>query len=262
MTQYYKQKHRQIIALVEEVRIKQPRLGTRKLYYLLKGPLSSHQVERDKLLSILRVNNLLKRPRKQYRKTTDSKHWIKKHKSLIMNLKPVKPEQIWIADITFITTRQGHSSLSLVTDAYSKQIMGYHLSESISTEGCLNALDMAIKARRYAHELIHHSDRGLKYCSEAYHKLLNEAGINPSMTEQYAPYENALAVRVNGILKDEFDLKRGFARHLEAVEVIKESIIIYNQLRPHLSCRLFTPKLDASATTIKACKREEEYLQN
>ncbi|MDX5345908.1 MAG: IS3 family transposase, partial [Hymenobacteraceae bacterium] len=210
--------------------------------YLLQQKLKSHKVGRDKLFSILRVNNLLIQPRKQYRKTTDSKHWLKKHKNLVEDMEVTKPEQLWVADITYIPTRQGHSYLSLVTDAYSKQIMGYHLSESLSTEGCLKALDMAIKARKYDHELVHHSDRGLQYCSEAYQLMLRTAAIKPSMTEQYDPYQNAVAERVNGILKDEFDLERGFAQHLEAVQVIKESVAIYNQLRPHLSCGYLTPE--------------------
>lgn len=217
-------------------------MGTRKLCYRLQQALSGHKIGRDKLFSILRVNNLLIKPRKQYRKTTDSKHWLKKHKNLIADIALVKPEQVWVADITYIPTRQGHRYLSLVTDAYSKQIMGYHLSESLNAAGCLKALDMAIKARRYNHELIHHSDRGLQYCCEDYQQMLLKAGIKPSMTEQYDPYQNAVAERVNGILKDEFDLERGFAAHLEAVEVIKESVEIYNQIRPHSSCGYLTPQ--------------------
>ena len=242
MSVHYQQKHQQIVALVEEERIKQPRLGTRKLCYRLQQKLRHHQVGRDKLFSILRVNNLLIKPRKQQRKTTDSRHWLKKHQNLIAHMELVKPEELWVADITYIPTRQGHSYLSLVTDAYSKQIMGYHLSESLSAAGCLQALQMALKARKYDHELIHHSDRGLQYCCEDYQQMLLKASIKPSMTEQYDPYQNAVAERVNGILKDEFDLERGFARHLEAVEVIKESVAIYNQFRPHLSCGYLTPQ--------------------
>ena len=254
MTVHYQQKHQQVVALVEEERIKQPRLGTRKLCYRLQAQLKGHQVGRDKLFSILRVNNLLIKPRKQYRKTTDSRHWLKKHKNLVAAIELVKPEQVWVADITYIPTRQGHCYLSLVTDAYSKQIMGYHLSESLSAEGCLQALKMAIKARKYDHELVHHSDRGLQYCSQEYQQLLSKAAIKPSMTEQYDPYQNAVAERVNGILKDEFDLERGFSKHLEAVEVIQESIAIYNQLRPHLSCRYLTPEQMHQQQKVKLIK--------
>ncbi len=239
---HYQKQHQQILALVKEKRMKQPRLGTRKLHYLLQQERKSHHVGRDKLFSILRANNLLVKPRKPYRKTTDSQHWLKKHKNLLASIELTKPEQVWVADITYIPTKQGHSYLSLVTDAYSKRIMGYHLSQSLSAEECLKALQMAIKERKYTPQLIHHSDRGLQYCSEDYQQMLGKAGIQPSMTEQSDPYQNAVAERVNGILKDEFNLEQGFVRHLEAVKVIKESVEIYNQFRPHLSCGYLTPQ--------------------
>ncbi len=239
---HYRQLHQQVMALVAEKRIRQPRSGTRKLCFLLQPELKGLGIGRDKLFGILRANNLLVKPRKQYRKTTDSKHWLKKHGNLVENLEVVKPEQVWVADITYIPTKEGHNCLSLVTDAYSKKIMGYHLSESLAAEGCLKALAMAINSRKYDHELIHHSDRGLQYCSEEYQLMLSKAGIRPSMTEKYDPYQNAVAERVNGILKDEFNLEQGFAEHLQAVAVIKESIAIYNQERPHLSCHMLTPE--------------------
>ncbi|AKD05431.1 hypothetical protein PKOR_01860 [Pontibacter korlensis] len=216
-----------------------PRLGTRKLYHLLKEQL---EVGRDKLFAILRERGLLVRPRKSYHKTTDSKHWMKKHRNLVEGLKIERPEQVWVSDITYIPTREGHSYLSLVTDAYSKKIMGYHLSEDLRAEGPLQALRMAIEQKKYGYGLIHHSDRGLQYCSADYQQLLEKAQIKPSMTEQYDPYQNAVAERVNGILKDEFALARGFAHHLEAVAVIAESVDIYNRQRPHLSCHLLTPE--------------------
>lgn len=243
MAGHYQQLHKHVIALVSEKRIRQRRLGTRKLCFLLQPELKCHGIGRDKLFGILRANNLLIKPRKQYRKTTDSKHWLKKHVNLVENLKVVKPEQVWVADITYIPTKEGHNYLSLITDAYSKKIMGYHLSEDLSAAGCLKALEMALRSRKYDHELVHHSDRGLQYCSEDYQKMLSKAGIRPSMTEKYDPYQNAVAERINGILKDEFDLEQGFAAHLQAVEVIKESIAIYNNERPHLSCQMLTPNL-------------------
>ena len=248
---YYKSQHRsrhlqtwqqQVIALVLELRLKMPRLGTRKLYYLLQEPLRGLKVGRDKFFSILRERGLLVRPKKSYHKTTDSKHWMKKHKNLVEELPIERPEQVWVADITYIPTREGHSYLSLVTDAYSKKIMGYHLSEDLRTEGVAQALKMAIGRKKYGHRLIHHSDRGLQYCSQEYQQLLAAAQIKPSMTEKYDPYQNAVAERVNGILKDEFELERGFAHHLEAVQVIAESVGIYNSLRPHLSCHYLTPE--------------------
>lgn len=227
------------MGLVQQIRLQMPRLGTRKLRHLLQGQL---QVGRDKLFSILRGRGLLVQPRKSYQKTTNSRHWMKKHSNLVEGLKIERPEQVWVSDITYIPTREGHSYLSLVTDAYSKKIMGYHLAEDLRAEGPVRALRMAIGRRKYGHGLIHHSDRGLQYCSADYQQLLEEAQIKPSMTEKYDPYQNAVAERVNGILKDEFSLARGFAHHLEAVAVIAESVGIYNRQRPHLSCHLLTPE--------------------
>lgn len=244
MSSCYKELHSQVVDLVQAYRIKMPRLGTRKLYYLLAQEFAVHELKigRDKLFAILRANHLLIRAKKSYHKTTDSKHWLKKHKNLLAETEVSKPEQLWVSDITYIATKQGHNYLSLVTDAYSKKIMGYHLAEDLKTEGPLLALKMALKNRKYKHALIHHSDRGLQYCSADYQQLLADAGIQPSMTESYDPYQNAVAERINGILKDEFLLDRDFQEHLQAVEVIKKSIQVYNELRPHLSCHYHTPE--------------------
>ena len=225
--------------LVQQIRLRLPRLGARELYHLLKGQL---QVGRDKLFSILRDRGLLVRPKKSYHRTTNSRHWMKKHGNLVEGLKLERPEQVWVSDIAYIPTRQAHNYLSLVTDAYSKKIVGYHLSEDLRAEGPVQALKMAVGKKKYGYGLIHHSDRGLQYCAEEYQQLLEKAQIKPSMTEKYDPYQNAVAERVNGILKDEFALERGFAHHLEAVAVIAESVGIYNSLRPHLSCHLLTPE--------------------
>lgn len=224
---------------MQQIRMQMPRLGTRKLYHLLQERL---EVGRDKLFAILRDRGLLVKPRRSYRITTNSRHWMKKHRNLVEGLCIHRPEQVWVSDITYIPTREGHSYLSLVTDAYSKKIMGYHLSEDLRAEGPVQALRMAVGRKKYAYELIHHSDRGLQYCSVEYQQLLKVAQIKPSMTEKYDPYQNAVAERVNGILKDEFELERGFAHHLEAVAVIRESVGIYNSQRPHLSCHLLTPE--------------------
>jgi transposase InsO family protein len=235
--------YKQVLDLVVEKRIRMPRIGTRKLYYLLANSFKYNELKigRDQLFDILRANNMLVKVRKSYQKTTDSKHWLKKYSNLIKDLDIKRPEQVWVSDITYIPTEEGHNYLSLVTDTYSKQIMGYHLSEDLKAEGCVRALQMAIMNRKYDHPLIHHSDRGVQYCSKEYQSLLVENSIKPSMCEQYDPYENAVAERVNGILKDEFSIERAFSKHLEAVNVIKESIMIYNHERPHLSCQMMTP---------------------
>jgi transposase InsO family protein len=164
------------------------------------------------------------------------------------------PEELWVSDITYIKTAQGHAYLSLITDAYSKKIMGYELLNNLSTEGPLNALKSALKNRKYSHNLIHHSDRGLQYCSLDYTQLLKKNNLTISMTESGDPYENAVAERINGILKYEFLLIEGFKDHIQALEVIKQSIGVYNEYRPHLSCQMLTPNVAHLQKNIKTKK--------
>jgi putative transposase len=229
--------------LVMDIRIQMPRIGTRKLYFLLKDEIHKQGIKigRDVLFSFLRAEQLLIKPKRSYVKTTNSKHWMKKYPNLIENIEIRRPEQIWVSDITYIKTSNGHQYLSLVTDAYSKKIMGYALLDNLTLAGPLSALKMALANRRYDSSLIHHSDRGLQYCSEEYIKTLQDNNIAVSMTQNGDPYENAIAERMNGILKYEFLLIEGFKDHLQALQVIKESIQIYNQNRPHLSCNFLTP---------------------
>jgi putative transposase len=155
----------------------------------------------------------------------------------------VRPEQVWVADITYIDTNEdGHGYLHLITDAYSKQIMGYELCGNMEAASTLKALQMAITNRKYNGEvLIHHSDRGLQYCSKLYTDCLKENRITISMTENGDPYENAIAERVNGILKDEFGLSEQLNNINEARHQTAQSIDIYNNSRPHLSCHMLTP---------------------
>ncbi len=188
------------------IRRQMPRLGTRKLYHLLKEEDSSH-VGRDKLFSILRQEGLLINRKRKYKVTTNSKHWLRKYPNLIRGVELKRPEQLWVADITYIDTLDGNIYLHLITDAYSKKIMGYELCDNMETASTLKALKMALGKRKYkSSELIHHSDRGLQYCSKLYIDCLKDNGINISMDEKGNPYENAIAERVNGILKDEFGL--------------------------------------------------------
>lgn len=229
--------------MVMRIRCRMPRIGTRKLYYLIKDELNllNIRIGRDVLFNFLRAEHLLIKPKRSYVKTTNSKHWMKKHPNLIKNVEVTKPEQLWVSDITYIQTEQGHNYLSLITDAYSKKIMGYELLDNLSTAGPLKALESALKRREYTHDLIHHSDRGLQYCSADYINTLKENNVKISMTENGDPYENAIAERINGILKYEFLIIDGFKNHLEALKVIKESVGIYNDERPHLSCEMLTP---------------------
>ncbi len=232
-----------VLAMVREVRLQMPRIGTRKLFYLLLDKLKPLKVGRDRLFSILKANNLLISPKRSYHITTDSHHRFKKHKNLIENVTPIRPEQIWVSDITYIGNRKNPMYLSLVSDAYSKKIVGYNVSNTLETKASLEALKMAIKNRIYKTEsLIHHSDRGLQYCSGDYQKILIKNSITCSMTESYDPYANAIAERVNGILKQEFI---GYDRYINLnmmSELVKNSIKIYNQLRPHYSCHFQTPQ--------------------
>jgi putative transposase len=229
--------------MVMHIRCSMPRVGTRKLYFLIKEELMNANIKigRDVLFDFLRAEHLLIKPKRSYIKTTDSKHWMKRYPNLIKDLEVTKPEQLWVSDITYIKTDQGHEYLSLITDAYSKKIMGYELLDNLSTAGPLKALESALKNKKYTHELIHHSDRGLQYCSADYVDKLIANNVKISMTENGDPYENAIAERINGILKYEFLLIDGFKNHIQALETIKNAIDIYNEKRPHLTCYMLTP---------------------
>lgn len=220
-----------------------PRLGTRKLYFLMQEELMRLDIKlgRDVLFNFLRAENLLIKPKRSYVKTTNSKHWMRRYPNLIKDIEINRPEQLWVSDITYIKTEAGNEYLSLITDAYSKKIMGYELLDNLSSNGPLKALELALKNRKYKHNLIHHSDRGLQYCSTEYVELLKSNNIKISMTENGDPYENAIAERVNGILKYEFLIIDGFKNHIQAMKVIAESIGIYNESRPHMSCNMLTP---------------------
>jgi len=233
-----------IIDLIKHERKIQHRAGTKKVYKMIKPKLKKYNIKigRDRLFDIARTNDLLIARKKNFHKTTNSNHRFYKYPNLIKELVVTQPEQVWVSDITYIKTEQGFEYLSLITDLYSKQIMGYYLSDNLKTENTLKALELAIKNRKYPNRsLIHHSDRGFQYCSEAYTNKLISNGIQISMTQSYDPYENAVAERVNGILKDEFSIADGFINHAQAVQEIKRSIEIYNTHRLHISCDYLTP---------------------
>ena len=232
-----------VIDLVQSVRIEQPRIGTRKLYHILKGPLQELGVGRDRLFAILKANKMLIKPKRSYHITTNSHHRFRKHKNLIEDQLTTRPEQVWVADITYVGHRKNPMYLSLVTDAYSKKIIGYHLDNTLEVNASIKALKHAIKNRSYPdNELIHHSDRGLQYCSEIYQQTLAKNNIKCSMTESYDPYQNAVAERINGILKQEFLINTQKVDIIVMRKIVKESINIYNTKRPHLSCNMLTPE--------------------
>lgn len=228
-----------------------PRLGTRKLYYLLKDELQSLGIKigRDALFDYLRSEQMLIRRKKSYTKTTDSKHWLKKHPNLVKQMRVERAEQLFVSDITYVKSRQRTHYLSLISDAYSRRIMGYQLSDDLSADNMVRALVMALKNRKSRKALIHHSDRGLQYCSAVYQKQLAENRITASMTDGSDCYQNALAERINGILKQEFLIE--ICNTGEELErLIKEAVEIYNNERPHLSLGMKTPDFIHK----KACK--------
>lgn len=228
--------------MVLEKRMLLPRLGTRKLYYLIGDLLEKEQIKlgRDGLFNLLRAEGMLIKPKKNYTKTTNSKHWLKKYPNLLKEVKPKEPNEVYVSDITYVKTKQRTYYLSLVTDAYSRKIVGHHLSDDMSSESVVKALKTANKKRCVNKQTIHHSDRGLQYCSGVYQQELAENNIIPSMTDGYDCYQNAMAERVNGILKHEF-LTHTCNTKTELKTVIKQSIELYNSLRPHLSLNMKTP---------------------
>ena len=232
-----------VVKMVMEVRKQMPRIGTRKLYYLLYDQLKELQVGRDKLFAILEANHLLIKPARRYVITTNSHHRFRKHKDLIAQLVPQRPEQIWASDVTYLGSNGNFKYLALVTDTYSKKIIGYDVSDNLSAEGPLRALKMGLRQRTYKDkELIHHSDRGYQYCCDTYQALLKRKRVKCSMTESYDPYANAVAERVNGILKQEFLLDKQKADLTMMRKMVRNSIQIYNHLRPHHSCYMRTPE--------------------
>jgi transposase InsO family protein len=249
--------------MVRDIRTIMPRLGGKKLYFLLKDQLSLIKVGRDKLFRILRANHMLIVPKKRYHITTDSHHRFRKHKNLVSTLEIEKPETVWVSDITYVGNRTNPSYLALITDAYSKKIVGYNVSNSLSVEGSLNALEMAMKGRIYKNQpLIHHSDRGLQYCSNEYQKLLKDNGVSASMTEKYDPYENAIAERINGILKQEFNVARNIENLNLKKQLIKNAIEIYNNQRPHLSNQMLTPMQMHAQDKLKRKQYKSKKLNN
>ena len=232
----------QVVDMISGIRRSMPRIGTRKLYYLLVDRLQALKIGRDKFFEILRANHLLVQARRSYHVTTNSHHRFRKHKNLILDLTISGPEQVWVSDITYIGKREKPCYLSLVTDAYSKKIMGYYVADNMNTESSTIALKMAIKNRKDDKEpLIHHSDRGIQYCADDYQKILLKNKIQCSMTNNGDPYENAVAERINGILKQEFIIDTYHADLDIMRKIVKETIEIYNNQRPHYSNYLLTP---------------------
>lgn len=232
-----------VLKLVEEIRATLPRAGVPKIYHLLQGKLREHQIKmgRDALYNLLDEHGYLLRYRRKRIYTTNSNHPYKKYPNLIREMKYLThPGQLWVSDITYLRLSQGFSYLSIVTDAYSHKVIGYCLHHNLVSEGPLRALQMAIGSKR-SPVLIHHSDRGIQYCCIEYVQMLEHYNIKISMTENGDPYENSLAERVNGVLKNEFLLDRNFSNIREAEQAVMKAIEAYNHIRPHDSCNKLTP---------------------
>lgn len=232
-----------IIKLVGDIRRYQPMIGGKKLYKLLKDDLKNMEggVGRDKFFDILRKRQLLVKRKRRYARTTESNHHFRRHKNRLKEKLLTGPNQAYVSDITYLRTRQGFVYLFLQTDAYSRKITGWDLSNSLAIEGAIRALKMTIRQSPQTAGVVHHSDRGIQYCSKEYVKLLRKGKMEISMTEENHCYENAIAERVNGILKEEFLLYQEFADKQSALKAVKEAIKSYNERRPHWSLNLCTP---------------------
>jgi len=232
-----------ILQLVYQIRLSLPRLGTRKLLFLLQPELASHGISagRDYLFGLFDAHQLLIRRRRKKVFTTDSRHWMHKYANLVKGAEIIRPEQLWVSDMTYIRVQNQWGYLSLITDAYSRKIMGYCFRADMLALGCIAALQMALEGRSYNGALIHHSDRGSQYCSKDYVELLVSQSVSISMTERGDPYENALAERMNGIIKGEFNLYGSSFSFEQTYKKIAGSIKAYNELRPHGSCDYLTP---------------------
>lgn len=252
-----------ILELVETERKELPRIGTRKLYHLLHS--KGIKVGRDYLYKLLGKNDLLVKPSKRfYVRTTQASRRAYSFKNLIKDISPTLPNQIWVSDITYIRLEEGFAYLSLITDAFSRKIVGYHLHPNLDTDGCLNALSKAMSQVCWANlkGIIHHSDRGTQYCSKAYLRMLRLAGIKVSVTQNGSPYENALAERVNGILKAEWINQEVYKNYKEAYNRIEEIITLYNTKRLHASCGYNTPENLHNEMNRTAKKRPEKDAVN
>lgn len=252
-----------ILSLVKEARNKFPRMGAKKLLIYLTPTLQRMEISigRDAFLELLYRNFLLVKRLRNKRKTTYSNHWMRKYPNLIRNYTPISPNKLWVSDITYIETKHGFVYLSLITDAYSRKIVGWNLSKRLDSESPLKALKKALNELPEGEDkLIHHSDRGSQYCSSKYTGMLNQHKIRISMTESGDPLENAIAERVNGILKMEWLHSNPPKDYEEANKLIETIITLYNDERPHQSLAYQVPAL-VHETGMKTERKWKNYYQ-
>lgn len=232
-----------VVRFVRRERAAQPRLGARKLHYLLNGAgqPANQKLGRDRFLRVLRRHDLLVKPKKKAVRTTYHDTALPVYRNLLYQLTPTAPHQVWVSDITYVATEDGPLYLSLITDLYSRQIVGWNLSDTLAASESIKALKMAIDQLPLGRWPIHHSDRGSQYCCHDYVAVLNERHLPISMTEQNHCYENCYAERVNGILKMEYHLDHTFRSPAQAHRAISQAIWLYGHRRPHLSLQMQTP---------------------
>lgn len=250
---YYQSKNRIQLSLIMQeillnkigdIRKDHKRLGGRKLFFKLKDFMNEHNIKmgRDAFFDLLKDNKLLIKQRKRYHVTTNSNHWMKKYPNLVKDIEPLGSNHIWVSDITYWKTKGGHYYISFVTDAYSRKIVGYQVAKTMQAVESIAALKMAIKTLNpEVTGLIHHSDRGSQYCCSQYVKALKSRDIEISMTENGDPLENAIAERINGIIKGEYLFDYEIKSLSNAKEVLKSVVKLYNEDRPHSSIGNATP---------------------
>ncbi|MCH8902756.1 MAG: IS3 family transposase [Bacteroidetes bacterium] len=253
-----------VLKQVLEIRQNHRYMGGRKLYEKLQPFMINHQIKmgRDALFDLLSANRLLVRKKKRNIYTTQSFHWLRKYPNLIRDLVPGGPNQLWVSDITYWKIRLGYVYISFITDAYSRKIVGYHVAETLEAVETLEALKMAFAGcKKEPEKLIHHSDRGIQYCSSPYVKLLRDKGIQISMTENGDPLENAIAERLNGIIKQEYLYDYTPKSLKQAKEILASSVELYNKDRPHESIGYLTPE-NVHINHLKTQRLWKNYYSN
>lgn len=257
--------HHIIVDRVKEIRENHPRLGTRKLFDMLQPFFKEHQIKigRDALFNILYINHLLIRKRRRKISTTNSYHRFRKYPNLIKTFIPTAINQLWVSDITYWKIEGNHVYISFITDAYSHKIVGYYVAKTLETTESIQALKMALDSlKTIPTHLIHHSDRGIQYCSNSYVKLLQNYKIKISMTENGDPLENAIAERINGIIKEEYLYNYQVNTFKEANELLEAVIDLYNNERPHMSISNLTPnQVHQSTEKLKLIKLWKNYYK-
>lgn len=231
--------------LVHRERKQLPRLGTRKIYHLIKADIDKAGLRygRDKLFTLMRHYGMQVKPRRRYIQTTMSKHWLRKWPNIIKGRIAEQPDDHWVSDITYIKTEEGNCYLNMITDAYSRKIVGYAIEDTMETESMIKALLMAVDQKPDPLKVtIHHSDRGMQYCSKEYAIQTEQNNIRLSMTENGDPYENALAERMNRTVKEEFGIDKTIKSRSQAKNLVEEAIFLYNNKRPHLALKMKTPE--------------------